>query len=136
MTAIPWTAIMPDETPLPAGSPALKWWETIWAPVLVIVLTGALGAILLLWQQAPAQGAQVASNAAEIAALRAEVAALQRGQISIEAEQRATREQMGQIKDTMTEIRTYHAATMKEVRDLGVAFAKIEGSMSSNKKDK
>jgi hypothetical protein len=60
---------------------------------------------------------------------------MERGQVTLEAEQRNNAAQLASIKDAVNEIKNYHGATMKEVRDLGLKFAKIEGSMGKKERD-
>jgi septal ring factor EnvC (AmiA/AmiB activator) len=114
-----------DNKKTPARSLAESPWTQILAPAIISIL----GVGAMLWQQSAVVNTRLAALESQQAALEARLAQVDRAQLSLEAEHRATREQVTQVRDAMTEIRNYHAATMKEVRDLGVGMARIEGTI-------
>lgn len=137
MTAIPWTASMPDDTPKPeAGRTPSGWWEALNSPLFILTITVLGGSGLLLWQQAPATGAQVSANAADIATIKGEVSALQRSQLALEADLRSNKEQMVQVREAVQEIKAFNAASMRELQNLNVQFAEIRGGLAKEKKVK
>lgn len=137
-TALDWTLPMPDHADnQPAASPPLPWWRSeISSPIVVIALASMLGAGLTLWREQPAVGAGVAGNAADIATLKADVAALQRSQMTLEADNRSNKEQLAQMRDTLQEIKSFNAATMREMTNLNVQFAEIRGGLAKEKRIK
>jgi hypothetical protein len=117
-----------DHKKTPARSLAESPWTQILAPALISIL----GVGAMLWQQSAVVNTRLATLEAQQAGIEARLAQVDRAQLSLEADHRATKEQVTQVRDAMTEIRNYHAATMKEVRDLGVGMARIEGTIKKD----
>lgn len=136
MTAdLMWDFPMTEEDKSPraaAGGPAALA-NNPWTPILAPVVVTIIGVALVMWQTSAVAGAEQAQLKADVAALEIRFAAMERQALTLEAEQRNNAAQLASIKDAVNEIKNYHGATMKEVRDLGLKFAKIEGSMG--KKD-
>lgn len=103
--------------------------ESPWTQILAPALISIIGVGAMLWQQSAVVNTRLAALEAQQAGIEARLAQVDRAQLSLEADHRATKEQVTQVRDAMTEIRNYHAATMKEVRDLGVGMARIEGTI-------
>jgi septal ring factor EnvC (AmiA/AmiB activator) len=110
-------------------TPARTLAESPWTQILAPAVISILGVGAMLWQQSAVTHARLTALESQQAALEARLAQVDRAQLSLEADHRATKEQVTQVRDAMTEIRNYHAATMKEVRDLGVGMARIEGTI-------
>lgn len=106
-----------------------------WTPILAPSIMTIIGVALVMWQTSAVAGAEQAQLKADVAALEIRLATMERGQVTLEAEQRNNAAQLASIKDAVNEIKNYHGATMKEVRDLGLKFAKIEGSMGKKERD-
>jgi hypothetical protein len=119
-----------DHKKTPARSLAESPWTQILAPAVISII----GVGAMLWQQSAVVNTRLASLEAQQAIIEARLAQVDRAQLSLEADHRATKEQVTQVRDAMTEIRNYHAATMKEVRDLGVGMARIEGTIKKDRR--
>lgn len=130
-----WDAPMTEEEDKPraAAGPPAALANNPWTPILAPVVVTIIGVALVMWQTSAVAGAEQAQLKADVAALEIRFAAMERQALTLEAEQRNNAAQLASIKDAVNEIKNYHGATMKEVRDLGLKFAKIEGSMG--KKD-
>lgn len=122
-----------DKTAQRAVGPPAALITNPWVAFLTPILVPILGVALVMWQAAAVANAEQAQLKADVAALEIRFAAMERQALTLEAEQRNNAAQLASIKDAVNEIKNYHGATMKEVRDLGLKFAKIEGSMG--KKD-
>lgn len=107
----------------------LRWWETVWAPVLVIVITGVLTSGALLWRQEPVNAAEMARLTAEVATLKGEMSAVQRTQADHGADLRSNREQLNAMREALQEIKQFNAGTMREMQQLNVSFAEIRGGL-------
>lgn len=124
-----------DDTKTRARSIAESPWTQILAPAVISIL----GVGALLWQQSAVVNQRLSVVEAEQAAFEARMAAmdvrigqLDRVQLSLEAQVTSSKEQIGQMRETMTEVRNYHAATMKEVREMSVQMARIEGALKKD----
>lgn len=126
-----------DDSKTRARSIAESPWTQILAPALISIL----GVGALLWQQSAVTNQRLLAIEADQAAFEARMSALDvrvgqldRVQLSLEAQVTSSKEQIGQMRETMVEVRNYHAATMKEVRDMSVQMARIEGALKKEKR--
>ena len=108
--------------------------ESPWTQILAPALLSVIGVGAMLWQQSAVTSARLTALEAQQSAIEVRLAQVARAQLSLDADHRATKEQVTQVRDAMTEIRNYHATTMKEVRDLGVGMARIEGTIKKDRR--
>lgn len=108
--------------------------ESPWTQILAPALLSVIGVGAMLWQQSAVTSARLTALEAQQSAIEVRLAQVDRAQLSLDADHRATKEQVTQVRDAMTEIRNYHATTMKEVRDLGVGMARIEGTIKKDRR--
>lgn len=110
-------------------SSPLRWWETVWAPVSVIIIGGIITPGALLWRQEPVTSAELARMTAEVATLKGEMGAVQRTQAEHAADLRSNREQLGALREALQEIKTFNSGTMREMQNLNIQFAELRGSL-------
>lgn len=130
--------IHPQQTYTIADRP---WWQTVWAPVLVIVLCGAVGAGLTIWRDAPVTSAEVRELKSEVVAIKAKDASqdqsiqqLDKAVLLQGGEVRTNRDQIESLRKSMEKIESYYGATLREIQALNVAFAEVRGGLQQQGK--
>ena len=117
------------------------WWQTVWAPVLVMVLAGAIGAGLTIWRDAPITSAEVRELKSEVTAIKAKDASqdqsiqqLDKALLLQGGEVRTNRDQIESLRKSMEKIESYYGATLREIQALNVAFAEVRGGLQQQGK--
>ena len=117
------------------------WWQTVWAPVLVMVLAGAIGAGLTIWRDAPITSAEVRELKSEVTAIKAKdvsqdqsIQQLDKALLLQSGEVRTNRDQIEGLRKSMEKIESYYGATLREIQALNVAFAEVRGGLQQQGK--
>lgn len=124
-----------------AQSMSLPWWQTVWMPVLVIVMTAAGGAALTIWRDSPITSAEVRELKSEVVAIKAKdvsqdqsIQQLDKAVLLQSSEVRTNREQIESLRKSMEKIESYYGATLREIQALNVAFAEVRGGLQQQDK--
>lgn len=125
-------------TPPPGGLP---WWQTVWAPVLVIILVSAGGAALVIWRDAPITSAEVrdlktrmtASEAKDIAQDQ-QLQQLDKSVLLQGGEVRSNRDQIEALRKSLEKIESYYGATLREIQAINVSLAEVRGGLQKEGK--
>jgi len=124
-----------------AQSMSLPWWQTVWMPVLVIVMTAAGGAALTIWRDSPITSAEVRELKSEVVAIKAKdvsqdqsIQQLDKAVLLQSGEVRTNREQIESLRKSMEKIESYYGATLREIQALNVAFAEVRGGLQQQDK--
>jgi hypothetical protein len=117
------------------------WWQTFWAPVLVIVLCGAAGAGLTIWRDAPVTSAEVRELKVEVVAIKAKdvsqdqsIQQIDKAVLLQGGEVRTNRDQIENLRKSMEKIESYYGATLREIQALNVSFAEVRGGLQQQGK--
>jgi predicted nucleic acid-binding Zn-ribbon protein len=120
---------------------SLPWWQTVWMPVLVIVMTAAGGAALTIWRDSPITSAEVRELKSEVVAIKAKdvsqdqsIQQLDKAVLLQSGEVRTNREQIESLRKSMEKIESYYGATLREIQALNVAFAEVRGGLQQQDK--
>jgi len=127
--------------PHPGHATLLPWWQTVWMPVLVIVMTAAGGAALTIWRDSPITSAEVRELKGEVVAIKAKDAAQDQSlqqldkAVSLQSgEVRTNRDQIESLRKSIEKIESYYGATLREIQALNVAFAEVRGGLQQQGK--
>lgn len=119
----------------------LPWWQTVWMPVLVIVMTAAGGAALTIWRDSPITSAEVRELKSEVIAIKAKDAAQDQSlqqldkSVSLQSsEVRTNRDQIESLRKSIEKIESYYGATLREIQALNVSFAELRGGLQQQGK--
>lgn len=117
------------------------WWQTVWAPVLVIVMTAAIGAGMTIWRDAPVTSAEVRELKSEVVAIKAKdisqdqsIQQLDKAVLLQGGEVRTNRDQIESLRKSIEKIESYYGATLREIQALNVAFAEVRGGLQQQGK--
>lgn len=134
----------PSESTMQAQAQApisLPWWQTVWMPVLVIVMTAAGGAALTIWRDSPITSAEVRELKSEVVAIKAKdvsqdqiLQQLDKAVLLQSSEVRTNKDQIESLRKSMEKIESYYGATLREIQALNVAFAEVRGGLQQQGK--
>lgn len=132
--------VEPSEASAVAHS-SMPWWQTVWAPILVMVLGGMITAGLTIWRDAPVTSAEVRELKSEVVSIKAKdisqdqsIQQLDKAVLLQGGEVRTNRDQIESLRKSIEKIESYYGATLREIQALNVAFAEVRGGLQQQGK--